>query len=123
MIPLKRVINSFLSGSLPVFRLNIREKKTISIHKYFSTLREQTPPLTHDKPKENEIAATIQPMKKAHYYFNTYKIVKDLEVQGFTRSQAEAIMRGMEALLINGYKFIFILFLLFFFFINSIYLI
>ncbi|PKC10001.1 hypothetical protein RhiirA5_289293, partial [Rhizophagus irregularis] len=41
---------------------------------------------------------------KAQYYFNTYKIVKDLEVQGFTRGQAEAIMRGMEALLINGFK-------------------
>ncbi|CAB4386927.1 uncharacterized protein OCT59_010293 [Rhizophagus irregularis] len=91
-----------ITGSLSVFRPSIREQQTISIHKYFSTIQEQISPLSPDKPKEKEI--TIQPTSKAQYYFNTYKIVKDLEVQGFTRGQAEAIMRGMEALLINGFK-------------------
>ncbi|GBB94170.1 hypothetical protein RclHR1_02300011 [Rhizophagus clarus] len=93
-----------VTGSLPIFRLNIREQKTISLQKYFSTIQEQISPLPPDKPKANEITTMIQPIGKSQYYFNTYKIVKDLEVQGFTRGQAEAIMRGMEALLINGFK-------------------
>ncbi|RIA95837.1 hypothetical protein C1645_816130 [Glomus cerebriforme] len=104
-----------VTGSLPVFRLNIREQRIIHIHRFFSsTIQDQLlpsfPPSSSspDKSKIIEIP-TIQPIEKAQYYFNTYnfntyKVVKDLERQGFTRGQAESIMRGMEALLIDGFK-------------------
>ncbi|CAI2176553.1 568_t:CDS:2 [Funneliformis geosporum] len=63
------------------------------------------PPTLPLVASNNNETSTIKPVKSPHfsqYYFNTYKVVKDLEVQGFTRGQAESIMRGMEAKLINS---------------------
>ncbi|CAG8645731.1 5464_t:CDS:2 [Funneliformis caledonium] len=55
-----------------------------------------SPPPSQPSSKNNE-TSTAKPIKNTHfsqYYFNTYKVVKDFEGQGFTRGQAKAIMKA-----------------------------
>ncbi|RHZ50631.1 hypothetical protein Glove_494g11 [Diversispora epigaea] len=97
------------SGPNINFNRSTRPKICFLSNTSTSNNAQQNNPLALPPPPATPASTTPlppqQPMQQkvpTRHYFNTYKVVKDLEGYGFSRGQAEAIMRVLEALLNNS---------------------